>query len=1010
MAADAEARTPRPSPARDSRREATREAAVVLLMLAVIAGLGLAVLWPWRAVYGPRSDALERYAPSYDGWSSLSIKQEPDGRISLWQGANRKHLRNAEGYATELSKAARASIEKLYAKGDETSNAGFLELTRGATFIQERVTELDASGVMTRTTNLRLRNVDGEYIVSLEAQAPEREVTLTPPGLFLPSDLHAEKTWESAGQIGAQAQYTVTGTVAQADPYDGALGRSTDCVQVNVRFQISSGGQSLSDRRWCDRYCAGIGQADEIEMDASGVLGAQWHVIAASVSGAAPDAAKLPAPAGTSRPAPATAVAGDWTMTRIGRTANGINVGATIAPTYLASDPPALLIATYEGDLLALDARSTAGDVLWRFNPTGTIYGQPAFDPARGRIYFGASDKQLYALDSRGLYIWSFATGDNVATRPVIAGDLVIFGSEDRSAYAVEADSGKLRWQQALGSALVASPALATVSAGGASQEVAIFGSDDGAVYGLDAATGEQLWQYDAGKAVEAAIVVDGGQAIIASAGGTVAALDPANGVEQWVADLTSTHIVRDAMAVTSERVYVVDELGYLTAIARGNGRRIWQSHESDYFGAPLAFGDEVVVAASNAGIVSVGSDGQRRKAWSLASASDAGDTSPRLDLGPSAGGGALWLIDGQSVVRRIGSPQPGPDPLPLAWAKTINEPPFALDLLRATPVEQGDRLLALDEGGRLYRVDPTSGAVQLQAKTGSTSVFIEPLIAGDLLISASNQGLTASQLSDGATAWRVDGAASFEPPVLAGDVLIWTSVGQPSGVRLAAITAKTGQIRWERTFPSLMYAGGVVVAGSRIYSASPVAAFDLNTGNTLWEAAELDNGLGAPALPPDGETLYVGRITLIGGEIAALDAATGAVRWRQPLPGNPLNLLERPWLAGQVLVVPTLNGSIVGLNAANGAIRWLAELPGARFGAVTVADSRIYTSLLDGQMLILAAEDGRIIARRGDREGGLETYSRAQRPVIQGDYVIMSFGASLRGYHVPPGASGGAQ
>ena len=77
-----------------------------------------------------------------------------------------------------------------------------------------------------------------------------------------------------------------------------------------------------------------------------------------------------------------------------------------------------------------------------------------------GRIYIGCSDKHLYALDQRGLFLWSFATYDNIATRPVLAHNLVIFGSEDRHIYALDAETGELRWQYETGGAVVSSPAL----------------------------------------------------------------------------------------------------------------------------------------------------------------------------------------------------------------------------------------------------------------------------------------------------------------------------------------------------------------------------------------------------------------------------------------------------------------------------------------------------------------------------------------------------------------------
>src|SRR5262249_31706662 len=148
--------------------------------------------------------------------------------------------------------------------------------------------------------------------------------------------------------------------------------------------------------------------------------------------------------------------------------------------------------------------------IRWSFHPTGTVYGPPAFDPEAGRIFFGASDKRLYALTAGGMFLWSFETGDNVATRPLVVGDLVVFGSEDGTLYALDAATGRQGWTAQAGAAVVSSPALVG--------NVIVIGSDDQTVYGLDAKTGEQLWTFVAGGAVEAPIVADeAGTAYVAS-------------------------------------------------------------------------------------------------------------------------------------------------------------------------------------------------------------------------------------------------------------------------------------------------------------------------------------------------------------------------------------------------------------------------------------------------------------------------------------------------------------
>ncbi len=101
-----------------------------------------------------------------------------------------------------------------------------------------------------------------------------------------------------------------------------------------------------------------------------------------------------------------------------------------------------VLAAAQNGDLIAFAAHADGGKILWQFHTGGTIYSPPTVDLATGRIYFGSSNKRLYALDINGFYRWSFPTGDNIATRPLVTKSLIVFGSEDGSVYALDREIG----------------------------------------------------------------------------------------------------------------------------------------------------------------------------------------------------------------------------------------------------------------------------------------------------------------------------------------------------------------------------------------------------------------------------------------------------------------------------------------------------------------------------------------------------------------------------------------
>ncbi len=98
------------------------------------------------------------------------------------------------------------------------------------------------------------------------------------------------------------------------------------------------------------------------------------------------------------------------------------------------------------------------GSTLWHF----TVF-RPLSSPAisNGVLYIGANDDNVYALDAwTGAVLWSFPTGDIVASSPTVVGGVVYVGSFDGNVYALDASTGSLLWSYATLSSVQSSPAV----------------------------------------------------------------------------------------------------------------------------------------------------------------------------------------------------------------------------------------------------------------------------------------------------------------------------------------------------------------------------------------------------------------------------------------------------------------------------------------------------------------------------------------------------------------------
>ncbi len=433
--------------------------------------------------------------------------------------------------------------------------------------------------------------------------------------------------------------------------------------------------QPVDDTTYLDWFCIGVGQVDAEELGAGGKLLNHTHVLSNShilQRGGPGQVSTMPVMPLLDPSILASSTnlnPSNWILNVIGRTRTANDTTeSTVQPVWVPTNPPVLLAAGHSGDLMALDITQAPGQVLWRYHPGGSIYGQPAFDSAHQQIYFGDSAKRLTALDGRGLFRWSFTTGDNIVTRPVVVGDCLVFGSEDRNVYGLDARSGALLWKFTTGGAVIASPAV--------DGETVLIGSDDGVVYAFNAASGEKLWTFTTGQALEAPLVAEEGLVYIASRDMNLYAVRIADGTQVWQSEVGN--ILRTRPAIGKTAVYLVDENGHLSAVSKRNGSQLWTSVERDYEGAPVLVG-QTLLAVANGGLIELVSENGQRLSAFPASKAFAALRSEDIDfrLGLVEGGGAAWAVDTKGYIWRFGPAWSAAQPLELAWSTTITSPPF---------------------------------------------------------------------------------------------------------------------------------------------------------------------------------------------------------------------------------------------------------------------------------------------------------------------------------------------
>jgi outer membrane protein assembly factor BamB len=241
---------------------------------------------------------------------------------------------------------------------------------------------------------------------------------------------------------------------------------------------------------------------------------------------------------------------------------------------------------------------------------------------------------------------WSVDTGEWVGAGPVVADGTVFFGSDDQRVYAVDAESGTVRWtRDVAGSPSTPSVIDGTVYVGSFDGNLYALSAADGTVewtaetngydpfgtattvadgtvyagrldsglYAVSTADGTVEWTYDAGGTVDAAPAVADGRVYLGSDSGRVAALDAAAGTERWTVE--TDDIVRVGPAVTDGVVYVGGDDGLLRALDAADGTERWTHEFAEGVRASPAVSGDTVYAASQTGVVTAlaAADGEQR-------------------------------------------------------------------------------------------------------------------------------------------------------------------------------------------------------------------------------------------------------------------------------------------------------------------------------------------------------------------------------------------------------------
>lgn len=343
-------------------------------------------------------------------------------------------------------------------------------------------------------------------------------------------------------------------------------------------------------------------------------------------------------------------------------------------------------------------------------------------------------------LETRKL--WSTRIGDGIGRqrtqlRPVI-NDGVIYAADYKGLLvAVDADSGRKRWEIKTDLPFSGGPGVHGGSV--------YLGTQDGAVHAFNAESGAALWTAMVSSEVLAAPVAGDGIVVVRSIDGRIFGLDENTGRRIWIYDHAVPLLTlrgNSRPLIRAGVVYIGYDGGEVVALNLSDGTLIWEQavvstegrseleRLADIDGQLVYVASDLLVSSYKNRLASLAAD-SGRLLWFKDIASATGVSIDRINLTISDRDDNVWLLD-----RRNGS--------------TIWKLDSLANRALTRPEFMGNFVVVGDYDGYIHWIDASNGQFAARDKAGGDGFVSAPLVAGNRLYVLTRDGNLSAYTAGG--------------------------------------------------------------------------------------------------------------------------------------------------------------------------------------------------------------------------------------------------------------------
>jgi outer membrane protein assembly factor BamB len=181
-------------------------------------------------------------------------------------------------------------------------------------------------------------------------------------------------------------------------------------------------------------------------------------------------------------------------------------------------------------------------------------------------VMVGLESGKLSTFDAKtGAVKWNIQTNAKVHSRPIAAGRVIAFGSEDRKLYLSRAEAPQLLWRFATGG-----PIEAPLGTHGV--RTLLVPSTDKALYAVDLFTGNEKWVLPTGSPVEQEPLVSDDDVYVVNDEGYLTSADIPTGKAKWTISTLGGRL----LSVSATKVYLESHDEDLFVVDRETGKVVY--------------------------------------------------------------------------------------------------------------------------------------------------------------------------------------------------------------------------------------------------------------------------------------------------------------------------------------------------------------------------------------------------------------------------------------------------